>query len=255
MRITRAVVPSLFTVLNMFFGFYAIVSTHNSEFIPAIGFIILAAFFDAIDGVVARLLKSTSQFGVEIDSLSDVVSFGVAPAFLAYTIALHELNGVGMFLSSLLMVFGGIRLARFNVQTTGFEKTHFTGLPIPASAMTVCSFIYLWYDPASGLHPVAKQFLPYLVVVLSLLMVSRVRYEALPKISKKSIRKEPFKFTLFLLALIIVLATRGDALFPVLILFILIGLVRHAWHAVKTFFSSGTKDEGEEEAEVGSVDV
>ena len=96
MRITRAVVPSLFTVLNMFCGFMSIIHASRGEFIPASWFIMLAAGFDSLDGVMARITKSSSEFGVEIDSLSDVISFGAAPAFLAYQIHLSSLNGIGI---------------------------------------------------------------------------------------------------------------------------------------------------------------
>lgn len=128
MKITRAVVPSLFTVLNMFCGFMSVIHASKGDMIPASWFIILAAGFDALDGVMARITKSSSAFGVEIDSLSDVVSFGVAPAFLVYKFSLFQLEGVGIFVSSLLMIFAGLRLARFNVQLVGFDKDHFVGL-------------------------------------------------------------------------------------------------------------------------------
>ena len=121
MKITRAVVPSLFTVLNMFSGFMSILHASRGEFIAASWFIALAAGFDALDGVMARITKSSSQFGVEIDSLSDVVSFGAAPAFLVYQMDLHRLEGVGVVVSSLLMVFarpsaGTIQLAAEGVR-------------------------------------------------------------------------------------------------------------------------------------------
>ena len=96
MRITRAVVPSLFTVLNMFSGFLSIIHSSRGEFVPACWFIVLAAGFDALDGVMARLTKSSSAFGVEIDSLSDVVSFGAAPAFMVYQVQLHGLEAFGI---------------------------------------------------------------------------------------------------------------------------------------------------------------
>ena len=121
MKITRAVVPSLFTVLNMFCGFLSLIQAARGDILQASWLIVLAAGFDALDGVMARITKSSSEFGVEIDSLSDVISFGVAPAFLAYTISLHEMGPLGILLSSMLMVFGGLRLARFNVQLVGHE--------------------------------------------------------------------------------------------------------------------------------------
>ena len=205
MKITRAVVPSLFTVLNMFCGFLSIIHSSRGEFIPASWLILLAAAFDSLDGVMARITKSTSEFGVEIDSLSDVVSFGAAPAFLVYQLHLYDLGALGMLISSLLMIFGGLRLARFNVQLVGFDKDHFVGLPIPASALTVASFTLNYYDKSLALlDDLAANCLPWMVVILSLLMVSKVKYDTLPKISRRAIRKEPWKFVFAVLAIVVV---------------------------------------------------
>lgn len=256
MRITRAVVPSLFTVLNMFCGFNAIVRTTAGDYVVAIWFVVLAGLFDSLDGVMARLTKSSSQFGVEIDSLSDIVSFGVAPAFLVYHIYLRELDGLGILISSLLMIFGGIRLARFNVQLVGFDKSHFTGLPIPASAITVCSFLLLTYNDTLGLTGPGRDILPYLVIGLSLLMVSHVKYDTFPKMSKKGIKKEPLKSLVFLLGGVVIVASMGRALFGVMMVFILIGLLRYAIGAGQRLLHPPVKSvEEEEESEVESVDL
>lgn len=233
MRITRAVVPSLFTVLNMFCGFMSIIHASRGEYIASSWFIVLAAGFDSLDGVMARLTKSTSDFGVEIDSLSDVVSFGAAPAFLVYRICLYQLSGFGIFLSSLLMIFGGLRLARFNVQLVGHDKDHFVGLPIPASAITVASLILSTYHEGAGLDPWAQAVLPWLAPGLGLLMVSKVKYDTIPKISPKGIRREPWKFAFALLGVVVVALMGQNAIFPLLILFILIGLVRYLIGMVK----------------------
>ncbi|RPH37037.1 CDP-diacylglycerol--serine O-phosphatidyltransferase [bacterium] len=227
MKITRAVVPSLFTVLNMFCGFMSIIHSSRGEYFPASWFIVLAAGFDSLDGVMARITKSSSEFGVEIDSLSDVISFGAAPAFLVYRMSLYQLEGMGILLSSLLMIFGALRLARFNVQLVGFDKDYFSGLPIPASALTVASFTLNYYTEASGLDPLAAFFLPWLSVVLGLLMVSKVKYDTLPKISRRALKKEPWKFVFAVLAIIVVFVTGGGAIFPLLLLFIVLGLVRY----------------------------
>jgi len=254
MKVTRAVVPSLFTVLNMFCGFMSIINAGGGEFATACWFIILAASFDALDGVMARLTKSSSAFGVEIDSLSDVISFGAAPAFLVYRVGLYELAGVGIFLSSLIMIFGGLRLARFNVQLSGYDKDHFIGLPIPASAMTVASFILSYYDPFAGLHPAAASGLPWMVVALSLLMVSKIRYDTLPRISRRAVGKEPWKFIFLALAIVVVFVTGGDAVFPLFVLFILLGVLRYIGSTVRHVLHMGDKMEGET-AEPTRVDI
>jgi len=247
MKITRAVVPSLFTVLNMFCGFMSIIHASRGEYINASWFIVLAAGFDSLDGVMARITKSSSEFGVEIDSLSDVISFGAAPAFLVYRMSLYQLEGLGILLSSCLMIFGALRLARFNVQLVGFDKDYFSGLPIPASALTVASFTLNYYSEASGLDPRAAFFLPYLSVILGLLMVSKVKYDTLPKISRRALKKEPWKFVFGVLAIIVIFLTGGNAIFPLLLLFIVLGLVRYVittWRRMVTR-SQGKYDDDE----------
>lgn len=254
MKITRAVVPSLFTVLNMFSGFMSIIHASRGEFVAASWFIILAAGFDAMDGIMARITKSSSQFGVEIDSLSDVVSFGAAPAFLAYQFALAPMESAGIFLSSLLMVFAGLRLARFNVQLTGFDKDHFVGLPVPVSAITVASFILNVMNNVDGFVGRGPDVLPWLCVLLGLLMVSKVPYDTLPKISRRAIRKEPWKFVFAILAVIVVVVTGGNAIFPLLLVFILLGLIRYCIGLVKRLAHAGTRYEEEEQVRHSRID-
>ncbi|HTO94537.1 MAG TPA: CDP-diacylglycerol--serine O-phosphatidyltransferase [Bacteroidota bacterium] len=255
MKITRAVVPSLFTVLNMFCGFLSLIHSSAGDYVSASWFIILAAGFDAFDGIMARITKSSSEFGVQIDSLSDVVSFGAAPAFLVYRLSLSALGSAGVLLSSLVMIFGGLRLARFNVQLTGFDKEYFKGLPIPASAITLASFTLNFYPPGGVLHPVAAALLPYMVVGLSLLMVSKVRYDTLPRISRRAIRREPWKFLFAVLAVIVVVVTGGSAVFPLLLLFIALGIVRHAVNVVRRWTSPAAKYEDEQAVEPSSIDT
>lgn len=254
MKITRAVVPSLFTVLNMFCGFLSMIHASRGDFIQASWLIILAAGFDALDGVMARITKSSSEFGVEIDSLSDVVSFGAAPAFLAYQVYLHELGAFGILLSSLLMIFGGLRLARFNVQLMGYDKEHFVGLPIPASAITIASFIINYWSDTTRLGSVAS-LLPWMIVILSVLMVSKVKYDTLPKISRRAIRKEPWKFIYSSLVVIVVFVTAGTAIFPLLVLFIFLGIVRYVAGTVRHLLHSQRRLEEEESAEPSRMDI
>jgi len=253
MRITRALVPSLFTVLNMFCGFMAIIHAGREEYVSASWLIILAAAFDALDGIMARITKSSSEFGVEIDSLSDVISFGAAPAFLVYKSHLHLLGGIGILLSSLLLVFAGLRLARFNTQLVGFDKDHFVGLPVPVSAMTVASFVLNFWSEVSGFGNTGVLLTP-LVVMLSLLMVSKVKYDTLPKISARSFRKEPWKYVFLCLAIIVVFVTGGGAILPLFLLFITLGLVRYVGEVVGHLLHPGD-DQEEESVEPTNIDV
>ncbi|MDA0986771.1 MAG: CDP-diacylglycerol--serine O-phosphatidyltransferase [Bacteroidetes bacterium] len=233
MKITRAVVPSLFTVLNMFCGFLSITKSSERDFETACWFIIIASIFDSLDGLMARLTKTSSEFGVEIDSLSDVVSFGVAPAFLVYQISLFKFEVWGILISSLLMIMGGIRLARFNVQLVGFDKDYFTGLPIPASALFIVTFILNYFD-GNAISLIAEKFLIPIVILSSLLMVSKVKYETMPKFNRQDSRQRPLKIIGFIAAAILIIFSKGKAAFYILTAAILLGVFRHLISIYKT---------------------
>lgn len=254
MRITRAVVPSLFTVLNMFCGLMSIIYTGQHDYIVGAWFIIIAAVFDSLDGIMARITKSASAFGIQFDSLSDIISFGAAPAFLVFALHLHTLNGLGVILSSLLLIFGGLRLARFNVQLVGFDKEYFIGLPIPSSAITVASFVLLFYDNIMGLNGLTRSLLAPMVVVLSLLMVTRIKYDALPEFTKRGIKKHPWRFMAISAGFVAVVVTRGTAIFPVFVLFVLSGPLRFFISTVWNTMHHISKVE-EEESEATTFDI
>ncbi|MFH0990548.1 MAG: CDP-diacylglycerol--serine O-phosphatidyltransferase [bacterium] len=254
MRMTRAAVPSLFTVLNAFCGFLSILSASEGRIEMASWFIILAAVFDSVDGIVARLTKSSSQFGVELDSLADVVAFGAAPSFLVYQAYLHDLGNIGVIISGMPLVFGAIRLARFNVQLVGFEKDYFKGLPIPAQAMAVCAFLLQFYAEGSGLTEWAPNGLVVLVIGLSLLMVSKVRYDTLPKLSKRGIRTHPWKAMGFTAAAVVVLVTKGSAIFAVMMAFIIFGILRSIIEWVINLLRHVERN-ADEEKEYSSIDL
>ena len=255
-RISRAVIPSFFTVLNMFSGFMSILSSADKDYVSAAWLIVLAAIFDSLDGVMARLTKSSSEFGVELDSLSDLVSFGVAPSFMIYRLGLQSLGPIGTLSSAMVMVFGGLRLARFNVQLVGFDKDYFKGLPIPSSAITISSFILLFYDRTLRLlSPNVAPFLPVLAVALSLLMVSTIKYDIIPKFSKRAIRSHPLKFLIFIIGLLIAIVTLGKALFWLFLLYIIGGLIRWIIEHIRAILSSRKHGEEEEDVELSSFDI
>lgn len=254
MKITRAVVPSLFTVLNAFCGFLSILHASEGRIEVAAWFIILAAGFDSLDGVMARITRSSSQFGVELDSLSDVVSFGAAPSFLVYQAHLGTLGNVGVMISAMPLVFGAIRLARFNVQLVGFEKDYFKGLPIPAAAMSICAFLLEHYTEGYGLSGWTKDALAWLVGGISLLMVSGVRYDTLPKLSRKGIKTHPLRVAFFVLAALVVLVTEGRLIFAVMLSFIGFGVLRSVYEWIRLLITHVERDP-EEESEVSSIDI
>lgn len=177
-RLRRGIylLPSLFTAGNLFCGVFAILFAFNGEYYQAALLIVVAHLLDGVDGAVARLTHTTSQFGVEFDSLADVVSFGVAPAVLVYIFALAGWGTWGGLGAALFAVCGALRLARFNVQTLVVEKGYFTGLPIPAAAAMIAAtiFMYLMLE----LEEMDSKPVVFVVITCMLagLMVSNFRY-------------------------------------------------------------------------------
>lgn len=232
LRITRSVIPNLFTSLNMFCGFFSIINASQGNYVYAGWLIIIAAIFDALDGAVARLTNSSSEFGVELDSLSDVVSFGVAPSFLLFSTYYYEFGGLGIFLTSLPMIAGGYRLARFNVQVVGFEKSYFTGLPIPSSAIVIVSFVLSFFDGGYSL-PHSNFIIP-MTILLAILMVSKVRYESIPQVSVKSIKEKPFLFGFMLLGAVGFIIYGMVGVFYWFVFMIAIGIFKYVYNLFKT---------------------
>lgn len=186
------VIPALFTVGNVFCGYLSIDAAVHDRFDLAAGLIFLAGFLDSLDGRVARMTGSTSAFGEQLDSLADVLSFGLAPAFLVYHWGLAQFGRVGLFASFLFLVCGACRLARFNVQVHVVDKRWFVGLPIPAGAGTLCGLIWVMPAPLSD-SGVGAAFL-VVTLVLGFLMVSTFRYRSFKDVdlrSRRSVRLVP----------------------------------------------------------------
>lgn len=176
-------IPSLFTAGNLFCGFFSIVSTFSGQYWQAAIFIVLAHLLDGMDGYVARLTKTTSQFGIEFDSLADVVSFGVAPGILVYYWALTPWHTWGWLAACLYVACGALRLARYNVQARNVEKSHFVGLPIPAAAEMIAATVVLYYF-LGGEGAANKEIILLLVIyVLAGLMVSNFHYFSLKQVN------------------------------------------------------------------------
>ena len=169
-------IPSLFTAGNIMCGFFSIVSTFSGQYVQAALFIIFAHILDGVDGYVARLTKTTSQFGIEFDSLADVVSFGVAPAVLVYFWALVPWGNWGWLAACTYVVCGALRLSRFNVQAGTSAKGHFIGLPIPAAAEMITSTIFLYYYLGGEGAPNKQVTLLLVIYGLAALMVSGFPY-------------------------------------------------------------------------------
>lgn len=203
------ILPNLFTTGNLFFGFFSLIKSLQENYVQAAIAILVAAIFDMIDGRVARLTGGTSEFGVQYDSLCDLISFGLAPAMLMYLSGLDSLGRVGWIISFLFLACGALRLARFNVQSSiGQTSGDFIGLPIPMAASVIACFVLVWVDAQTdtgmvgwmwqSLEPLVDlafmklYILVFIGVSLALAMVCNFPYR-----SHKAIKIEgvhPFKF-------------------------------------------------------------
>jgi len=172
------ILPNLFTTASIVTGFYSMLFAVRENFILAGWFVVLAVVFDSLDGTVARLTHSQSTFGMEYDSLSDLVSFGVAPAFISYMWYLRYLDEVGIFLCIAYLLTGALRLARFNVQN---KRISFVGLPIPAAAMMVISTMLITIK--LNIHIFEGSLFVILFAAISFLMISNVRYKGFKHIN------------------------------------------------------------------------
>lgn len=250
-RVTRSVIPNLFTLMNLFGGFMAITRIAAGDLMGAAGFIMLAAMFDVLDGAVARLTKSTSEFGGELDSLCDAVSFGVAPAFMLYKAHFQLQGDVGVVLASLPALAGVLRLARYNVQSAAnTDKRYFRGMPIPAGALTILSYTLFYHSgPQSTIIP--NDWKPVVITLVTLavagIMVSTIKYDAVPTPSAKVFRERPILMGYFALGIVITIVSKGVLLFPFMLSYMLIGLVRGAYTFVKTYNDIDEDEEAVEE--------
>ena len=219
MKYNKNIVPSIFTMLNLFFGFFAIVNAIKGHYVAASWLVIVAAVWDALDGKIARFTHTHSEFGIQFDSITDVVSFGVAPSFLIYQVYFYKLGAIGVLISFLPLLFGAIRLARFNVNIEGFEKENFTGMPIPLMAVTISTYVIFNYDLWEGLR-FAPVLIP-IVLFLSILMVSNIEYISMPKFSFRESKHNSILFILLLIGLSIIVVFREKILFPLVFGFVL----------------------------------
>tara|TARA_R110001599_G_scaffold184627_5_gene378599 strand:- start:41375 stop:42202 length:828 start_codon:yes stop_codon:yes gene_type:complete len=241
----RIAVPSFFTLMNLFSGFLAIISIADGNLFWGAWLIAIAGMFDVMDGLMARLANATSDFGIELDSLSDMVSFGVAPGFLIYTFSLNELGVLGMIISAIPPLCGAVRLARFNVNARlSPTNEHFIGLPIPAQAIMIGSFFLTFrneLDLFSGFEQGINSVLIPVVIVISFLMVSTIKFDKIPRFDRRSIRENRGKLGLLLLYLILIVTLKEYGLMAVFTIFIFKGLVIGAIH-----YFGDYDEEGEE---------
>jgi len=230
MRQVVVVMPSAFTLGNLFFGFWAIVSAFNGNFRWAGWFIVFAGILDLLDGRVARLSNTGSRFGAELDSLVDVISFGVAPALLIYFLDFASAGRFSWILCYIYVTAVALRLARFNVVSAGKPSTGwFTGMPSPAAGMTLAVYYPFsqthWYQRSVAYLDLQHQGLVILLLLLAVLLVSNVKYPKFPPIGLRS-AKGLFGLAVHLTILLGGLLVPEYFLFPLGLFYMAFGVVR-----------------------------
>ncbi|MFP6809286.1 MAG: CDP-diacylglycerol--serine O-phosphatidyltransferase [Pseudomonadales bacterium] len=194
--------PNLITTGALFSGFYAIIASMNQSFENAAIALVIAGFLDALDGRIARMTNTQSEFGVQYDSLSDMVAFGVAPAILMFSWAFSDLGKFGWMIAFLYMACAALRLARFN---SAPDNKIFVGLPSPAAAGVLCTFVWTWVD---NFEPVLNIqfsiFIGVFVAMSGLLMVSNIKYYSPKQINLKG--RVPFIYMLGIVMVFVVVA-------------------------------------------------
>ncbi|MBC8345900.1 MAG: CDP-diacylglycerol--serine O-phosphatidyltransferase [Candidatus Marinimicrobia bacterium] len=218
-RLKRSFIPNVATVFNMFLGFLAITLILNGEPIKAGWVMMVGVLFDVIDGKLARLLGLTSRFGTEFDSLADTISFCAVPSILVYSIYVEGLpNLLGAIISFMPLLFGTIRLAKFNIDTGDNPKPYFMGLTTPLAAITIISFMLYNFQLYGDMGD--PRLALVLVAILSFLMVSPVRFSKFPLLSFKKGRSNNMRLVGLMVILLGIILFRGLVLFPLMAIYI-----------------------------------
>jgi CDP-diacylglycerol--serine O-phosphatidyltransferase len=221
------ILPSAFTLGNLFFGIYALVTAAQGDLLWAGWFIVFAAILDLADGRIARFTRTGSSFGAELDSLVDAISFGVAPAFILYQLYLRE-TAWGWILAFAYITAVVLRLARFNVEQGGEAKTHFHGLPSPTSGMILATFYpfsQTSFFQAQLAHMPWATIMSVVTVILSVLLMSHIPYALFPRIGFRT-RKGLFNTAVVLGGLLLAISVPRYYFFPVLIAYTAWGLLK-----------------------------
>lgn len=221
--------PSLFTLMGLFSGFYALIAAVQGRYELAAWAILAAAVFDMMDGRVARLLNAETAFGAELDSLCDMVSFGLAPSVLVYLWALAPLQKFGWLAAFVITACAALRLARFNVQLASQDKRYFQGLPTPATALLIATAV-LFHEQGTY-QPVAWLWF-FISIILAWLMVSGVRFLSGKDVDLK--QKRSFAVLVgMLLAIVFIMADPYKVLFAIMLLYCLHGPMMSVWQHQK----------------------
>jgi len=225
------ILPNTLTLGGMFCGFYAILASFKGNYIHGAWAILIANIFDGLDGWVARLTNSTTKFGIELDSLSDLVAFGVAPSVLLYSWALSPFGRLGWGATFFFVICGALRLARYNVQMGSKESKAFTGLPIPAAGSSIASFVLFSYEVWGGIGE-RNYFVLFLPFFLAVLMVSTVRFHSLKELDFKK-RKPFWLLVAIVVAFVLIFMYPEIVLFLFALTYILWGMIEGTYRLRK----------------------
>ncbi len=217
----RGFFPGMFTMGNLVCGFIAIISFSDGDLLVGCRFILLAAFLDILDGKVARLAGAHSDFGTELDSLADFISFGIAPAFMVQVINLKGMGSWSWIISIVFIMSASYRLARYNLLAQSDEKKNFLGLPVPAAALGLVAYVIFSFEVWGSLQ--YTEYITGMVILFSALMVSQVEYDIFPD---KPTRADLPKIGVLVLAVIGAFVNYKLVLFPLMGLYIIHGLYR-----------------------------
>lgn len=198
------IIPNLFTSASLFGGFYAIVAALDGNFYYAGVAILISFLLDGMDGKIARMTNTSSRFGMEYDSLADLVAFGVAPAILIFTWALRPFGRFGWLAAFVYLVCGALRLARYNIQVETIESKSFNGLPTPAAASLVATTVLLFTYYGGGDGTTKHITILLFTFLLAYLMVSNIKYHSFKEVDLS--RKRPFMVLVGIILLLIIIA-------------------------------------------------
>ena len=242
--------PSMFTMGNMFCGYACIVYSMRGEFATAAPFIGFAMVLDMLDGRIARMTGATSEFGIEFDSLADVISFGMAPAILSFTWGLQPLGRLGWAIGFLFIAAAAVRLARFNIQAGSQDKRYFVGMPSPAAAAVPAATVFAY--PAGLQTSIEAAPALAMVVVPALLMVSTIRFRSF-KTFDLQVRRSYSVLLLFALALALLAAQPQYLLVALAYTYLLSPVLELAWSRVHRRSGSLAREDADAVAHDGDV--
>ena len=219
------ILPNALTLCGLFMGFYSILATIKGHYIQASWAIMIAMIFDGLDGWVARLTQSTTRFGIELDSLSDLVAFGIAPAVMLYKWALTPFGRVGWAAAFLFVACGSLRLARYNIQMGSTESKAFTGMPIPGAAALIATLV-IFYHEIWDTVPNKNYFILFFTYFLAALMVSTMKFHGAKEIDLR--KRKPFKILVaFVLVLTVIVIYPEISLFLFAMVYLIGGIIEN----------------------------